>query len=284
LDGQRLMPELPALAAELDRRFTEIGRMLDGHPPARGPASVPLNFEKHRVASLSQFHHAALLVYRTHLQAIDTLTRDLFETVAGIRNFTRTKVVPIRDVVPLLPSALDPENLASVARWFTGLWLTVLISLYVPGLPDTVIFIVLTNSILIALCVMPQVPIAVAFLPYAFGFTLGSAINVLVMPHLTSFAGLAVVIFAAVFSICWLFSRPTQVVGKMAGLGLLLLQMSVQNEQTYSFPDIANFAVASVLFFLAVAVSTHFPISFRPEHVFLRLLRRFFRACAYLAS
>jgi hypothetical protein len=42
--------------------------------------------------------------------------------------------------------------------------------------------------------------------------------------------------------------------------------------------------VASVLFFLAVAVSTHFPISFRPEHVFLRLLRRFFRSCAHLAS
>src|SRR5262249_42564228 len=73
-------------------------------------------------------------------------------------------------------------------------------------------------------------------------------------------------------------------VGKMAGLGLLLLQMGVKNEQTYSFPDIANFAVASVLFFLAVAISTHFPISFRPEHVFLRLLRRFFGSCAYLAS
>src|SRR5262249_45602702 len=50
------------------------------------------------------------------------------------------------------------------------------------------------------------------------------------------------------------------------------------------FPDIANFAVASVLIFLVVAVSTHFPISLVPEHVFLRLLGRFFRACAYLAS
>jgi Fusaric acid resistance protein family len=284
LDGQRLMPELPRLAAELDRRFAEIEHMLDGHSPACGPASVPLNFEENGVASLSQFHQAALLVYRTHLQAIDTLTRNLFETVAGIRNFTPANVAPIRDVVPLLPSALDPENLSSIARWLTGLWLTVLISLYVPGLPDTVIFIVLTNSILIALCVMPQVPIAVAFLPYVFGSALGSAINVLVMPHLTSFASLAVVIFAAVFSICWLFSRPTQIVGKMAGLGLLLLQMSVKNEQTYSFLDIANFAVASLLFFLAVAVSTHFPVSFRPEHVFLRLVGRFFRACAYLAS
>jgi hypothetical protein len=42
--------------------------------------------------------------------------------------------------------------------------------------------------------------------------------------------------------------------------------------------------VASVLFFSIVVVATHFPVSFRAEHVFLRLLRRFFRACAYLAS
>jgi uncharacterized membrane protein YccC len=284
LDGRRLMPELPGFAAELDRRFAEIGHMLDGHPPACGPASVPLNFEESGVASLSQFHQAALLVYRTHLQAIDTLTRDLFETVAGIQNFTRTKVVPLRDVEPLLPSALDPERLASIARWFTGLWLALLASFYIPDIPNTVDFIVLTNSISMALCVMPQVQIAVVFLPYAFGFALGAAINILVMPHLTSFASLALVIFAAVFLICYLFSRPTQIIGRMAALGLLMLQMHVNNEQTYNFLDLANLAVASVLIFSIVAIATHFPVSFRAEHVFLRLVGRFFRACAYLAS
>jgi hypothetical protein len=187
-------------------------------------------------------------------------------------------------VVPLLPSALDPERLVSVARWFTGLWLALLISLYLPGLPNTVDFIVLTNSISMALCVMPQLPIAVAILPYAFGFVLGAAINILVMPHLTSFASLAVVIFAAVFLICYLFSRPTQMIGRMAALGLLVMQMGVSNEQTYNFLDLANLAAASALIFAAVAVATHFPVSFRAEHVFLRLLGRFFRACAYLAS
>jgi uncharacterized membrane protein YccC len=284
LDRQRLMPELPRLAAELDCRFAEIGHMLDEHPPTCEPASVPLNFEENGVASLSQFHQAALLVYRTRVQAIDTLTRDLFETVAGIRNFTRTEVAAIHDVVPLLPSALDPERLASIARWFTGLWLALLISLYVPDLPNTVEFIVLTNSISMALCVMPQLPIAVVFLPYAFGFALGGAINVLVMPHLTSFASLAVVIFAAVFLICYLFSRPTQIIGKTVALALVVMQMGVTNQQSYNFLDLANLAVASVLIFSAVAVATHFPVSFRAEHVFLRLLGRFFRACAYLAS
>ena len=134
------------------------------------------------------------------------------------------------------------------------------------------------------LCVMPQVPVSVAALPYTFGFVLGSTLNILVMPLLASFSLLAIVIFVAVFLICYLFARPVQILGRSAALGLFVMQLGVTNQQTYNFVDIANFAVASVLFFLVVAVVTYFPISFRPEHVFLRLLARFFRACATLVS
>jgi uncharacterized membrane protein YccC len=184
-----LIPGLPKFAAELDRRFSEIERMLEGHLPEHGPTSVPLNVEE-KIGSLSPFHRAALLLYRSQLQEIDKLTRDLFETVADIRNFTRAEVDPAYDSMPLLSSALDPERLASVARWFTGLWLAWFIALYVPDLPDTVTFIVVINSLSMALCVIPQVPIARMFLPVAFGIALGGAIYVLVMPHLTSFASL----------------------------------------------------------------------------------------------
>jgi uncharacterized membrane protein YccC len=112
LDGRRLMPELPVLAAEFDRRLAEVGRMLDGHPPTGAPASVPLDLEETEVAALSQLHQAALRVYRQHLKEIDKLTRALFETVADIGNFGRAKVAPVRATAPFLPSALDPGRLA----------------------------------------------------------------------------------------------------------------------------------------------------------------------------
>ena len=283
-DGRRLLPELPRLAAELDCRLADIEGMLDGHPSARVPASVALNVDEPGVASLPPFHRAALLIYRTHLQTIETLTCDLFRTTASARNFIRTKIPPIHDTSPLLPSVLDPERLASMARWLIGLWLALFISLYMPDVPNTVTVIVLTNSILMALCVMPQVPITAVFLPYAFGFALGSAVNVLVMPHLTSFTSLSAVIFVSVFVICFLFHRPTQILGRTAALGLFVMQMAATNEQTYDFLDLTNLAVASVLIFSVVAITTHFPVSFRPEHVFLRLLGRFLGACAYFSS
>src|SRR6516225_5172600 len=283
-DRQRLMPELPEFAAELDRRFAQIGGMLEGRPPERGPTTVPLNFEEKGMASLSPFHQAALLLYRRHLQEIDKLTRDLFETLADIRNFARANVDPSREAVALLPSALDPERFAGVARWFTGLWLAWLIALYVPDIPDTVTFIVLTNSLSMALCLMPQVPIARIFLPVAFGIALGGAIYLLLMPHVASFASLGVVIFAVVFLICYLFHRPTQAAAKAAALGLVVMVIGVANEQSYNFLSVANVALVSALVFAVLAVATQFPVSFRAEHVFLRLLGRFFHACAYLAS
>jgi hypothetical protein len=284
VDRQRLIPQLAKFASELDCRFADIGRMLDGRPPERGAISVPLNLEDKGMASLSPFQRAALLLYRGHLQDIDKLTRDLFATVADVRNFTRATIHPASEAVPLLPWALDPERLAGVARWFTGLWLAWLIALYVPGIPDAVGFIVLTNSLSMALCVMPQLPLGRTFLQLPFGLALGGAIYVLVMPHLASFAGLAVVLFAAVFLICYLYHQPTQMVGKAAGLGLLAMVMGVANEQTYDFLGILNLAVVLPLVFAVLAVATYFPVSFRAEHMFLRLLGRFFRACAYLAS
>jgi uncharacterized membrane protein YccC len=282
--GHRLMPAPPELAIELDRRLADIGSMLEGHPVARAPVSAPLGVEDERLGALSQFQKGALMVYRTHLQTIDTLTRDLFKTVAGIRTFARELLPSVRQVAPLLPAAFDPERLAGMARWLFSLWLTLLISLYLPDVPNTVIFIVLTNSISMALCVMPQAPIAVVFLPYAFGFALGGAINIALMPHLTSFTSLSLVIFAAVFLTCFQFSRPAQVLGRTVALALLVLQMGVTNEQTYNFLDLANLAVVSLLIFSTVAVATYFPVSFRPEHVFRRLLGRFFRTCRYLCE
>jgi uncharacterized membrane protein YccC len=284
LDWQPLIPEVPKFAAELDRRFAEIERMLEGHPLERGPTSVALDVDDRGVGSFSPFHQAALLLYRSHLQEIDKLTRDLFERVANIRNLTRAKIDPIYERGPLLPSALDPERLASVARWFTGLWLALLIALYVPDVPDAVVFIVLTNAISMALCVAPQAPIVSMFLSVLFGIALGGAINLLLMPHLTSFAELGIVIFAVVFLICYLFHRPTQAAGKSVVLATVVLVMGIANEQNYNFLNVANLAMVVPLIFAVLAVAAHFPISFRAEHVFLRLLGRFFRACACLAS
>src|SRR5262249_41377347 len=156
LNGRRPIPELPRLAAELDRRLAEVGHMLGGHRPTGAPASVSLNVDETEGASLSQLHPAAVLGYPRPLPEIDPLTPALFEIVADIGNFSRANVAPVWAAAPFLPSALDPGRLAVVARWLAGFWLALLISIYVPDVPQAADFIALTAAILMGLCVMPQ--------------------------------------------------------------------------------------------------------------------------------
>ena len=87
VDRQRLIPELAEFDSELDRRFAEIGRMLEGHPPERGPISVPLDLEDKGCENRAMRVMAATLPTRVP----DNRSRPLFSnspTVERVQNTT----------------------------------------------------------------------------------------------------------------------------------------------------------------------------------------------------
>jgi len=68
----------------------------------------------------------------------------------------------------------------------------------------------------------------------------------------------------------------------MASFSILLM---IDNQQSYSFSQYANMAVGLILLPLSLAAAVvYIPPSPRPEKVFLRLLRRFFRQVGCLMS
>ena len=134
------------------------------------------------------------------------------------------------------------------------------------------------------LSVTQQLPIARTFFPIAFGLALGGAIYVLVDAPPRELRRPGGCAFRGCLPNLLLYHRRAQAVGKAAALGLLFMVTGVANQQSYNFLSVANLAVVFPLVFAVLAVATHFPVSFRAEHVFLRLLGRFFRAYAYLAS
>jgi hypothetical protein len=104
------------------------------------------------------------------------------------------------------------------------------------------------------------------------------------MPHLSGYAELGVLIFAATFAIYYLFSEPRQILAKMGGIVTFIVLISVQNQQTYSFAKYANSAAMFMLGIALVVATAYIPTSPRPEKKFLRLLRRFFRHAEFLMS
>jgi len=73
MTGASLLAETQVAAVRDDpgARLALMARLFRG-PTGHAPRHLP-------------FRRAALLLYRSHLQEIDRLTRDLFETVADIR-------------------------------------------------------------------------------------------------------------------------------------------------------------------------------------------------------
>jgi hypothetical protein len=112
----------------------------------------------------------------------------------------------------------------------------------------------------------------------------GGVVYIFIMPHLSSFIGLGILLFAVTFAICYLFAAPQQSLGRALGLALFIAIAAIANNRSYSFLQVVDTAMVFPLFFALLMITAYIPYSPLPEHVFLRLLQRYFRSAEYLVS
>jgi uncharacterized membrane protein YccC len=163
------------------------------------------------------------------------------------------------------------------------LWISFLIWVYIDP-PGHDMFVQLTVTFAMVAAMMPQMPASIMLLPFGLGCVFAGVVYIFIMPHLSGYAELAVLIFTATFAIYYLFSEPRKALAKMGGIITFVVLIFVQNQQTYSFAKYAN-SIAMFMLGIALVVATvYIPTSPRPEKTFLRLLRRFFRHAEFLMS
>jgi len=282
LDINNLLPNLQTFGTELDERFVQIERMLAGQPPEHQPTAIDLDLDKAEIQSLSHFHRAALAVTRTRLQHLEKLSRPLFDIVCDIKEFGQAVDVTATPSQPHTGFVFDPDRLTGVVRVMTTLWLTYLALIYIPDMPGGPGLVNMAGVFAMILAGTPQLPISKMFMPIAGGVLFGGVIHIFVMPQLSSFISLGLLIFAATFGICYLFAAPKQALSKLFGLAIFIAIANIVNQQTYSFLGITTTAMMFVIIFLLLYIITNIPFSSRPEKVFLLLLGRYFRSCEYL--
>jgi uncharacterized membrane protein YccC len=117
----------------------------------------------------------------------------------------------------------------------------------------------------------------------AFGIYMPIAIllYILVMPSLSGYLELSVLIFAYVFWAQYLLASPLATVAAM--LGFLNL-MPIANEQTYSFVTVATSYLFLMLCLVIVIACTYMLGTPRPEKMFMRLVKRYFRSAHVVMS
>jgi uncharacterized membrane protein YccC len=279
LDLERLMPDLATLAAELDARLAEVGRMLAGEAPRRWPEEVAPALDARALDTMARFDRAAVVCCHDQLHRIERLTRALFDTVADIRDFHTQAGKEHPEGASAAPWTIDPDRLTAAVRTFAAVWLILLAVLYIPDFPMPAGVIPVTAAAAIQLALMPQLPVRVLVVPVLGTVAFAGAFHIFVMPHLSSFVGLGTAIFIAIFLIGYVLAKPAQAMARGIGLSLFVMVIYVHNEQTYSFLYVFNFGLMFLLGLLAVGVSGWFPISFRPQQAVFKQLRRFLRSC-----
>jgi uncharacterized membrane protein YccC len=284
LDLSRLLPNLAPFGAELDERLAQIGRLLANQPPEHLPAPMDLALDAAEVGALPHFHKAALAVTRSRLQHLELLTRSLFDSLSDIKGFGQSITEADTAPTPRVGFVPDPDRMVGAVRVILTMWLAYLALIYVDSMPGGAGFVSMTVPYAMALATMPQASVSLLFVPAAVSVLFAGLVHIFVMPQLSSFIGLGLLIFGVTFAICYIFSAPRQVLGRIFGLAMFVVIASISNEQTYSFLKVANTVLMFALMFLILAITAYVPFSLRPERVFLRLLGRFFRSCEYLMS
>jgi len=284
LDLQRLLPNLEAFGTELDGRFAQLTRMLAKQAPERHPTAMDLTLNEAEVRFLSHFHKAALTVTRSRLQHLEQLTRSLFDSVNDIKGFGQAPAVAKPVPSPEARFVLDPDRAAGAVRMIIIVWLAFLAVVYVGDLPGGPGIVSLAVPMGMALATSPQLPIKVLFVPAAVSVLFAGLLYIFLMPELSSFVGLGLMLFTVTFAICYLFAAPRQALGRVFGLAMFVTVISVSNEQTYNFLSVANTAMMFPLVVLLMVITAYFPFDLRPELAFQRLLGRFFRSGEYLLS
>jgi uncharacterized membrane protein YccC len=283
LDLGKLLPNLEVVCTELEMRSEQIQGMLAGKAPAPTFKPIALSVDKTELAARSHFERAALVVTKTQLDRLEALSRSLFDCVQDIMGFSRQSSKPSRDKEFHGGLALDPDRIAAVVRVLSGLWLAFLIWVYVDP-PGHTSFVVMAVAMGLGLARFPQLPVSKTFLPALLSCGFAGVVYIFIMPHLSGYLQLGIMIFAVTFGIAYLFSAPQQGLSRAFGLAFFAVLTSIDNQQTYNFAAFAGSTAMIILVLSLLLVTSYIPFLPQPEKAFLRLLRRFFRHAEFLLS
>ena len=282
LELTELLPNLKPVFLQIDHRLEQIERILNGKEPipALPRSSLTTNSEKFR--SLTHFQQAAVAVTRAQIDDLDQISQSLFDYVQDIKGIKSTDREPRRTGRHIFEPVLDPDRLAAAFQVMLTLWISFLVWVYInpPG-HDMFVFFATLMALIAA---MTHQSVSIMFWPFVYGSAVTGILYVFVMPQLSGYAELGLMIFGVTFGYYYIFWQPRQALIKIAGIGVFIALTSIQNQQTYSFAAYANSAAMMILA-CTLAIAIQFILgSPRPEKVFLRLVARFCRHSEFLLS
>jgi hypothetical protein len=283
IDRKAVLQGLPELFAELDARLGEARRLLAGEASGRRSRPVSLALDRQALAALDHFERAAVEVARSELEALGVQTETMLECLRDIGGVQQAELVDpgaVDDKEPRGPFGLPPldhDQLRAGIITVISMWVGALLWIYVNP-PGHVSWFQFIPNLTLAALRTPHV----RFFPlkmFAYSYVVGMVVYVFLMPHLSGFAELGTLIFAFSFLTVYYFPKLSPIL-----FMAMFTMFGISNQQTYDFASMMNSYLFTMAGIAVVYALTYLIGSPRPEKVFLKQTRRFFRSCQYLVS
>ncbi|MGI9330423.1 MAG: FUSC family protein, partial [Gammaproteobacteria bacterium] len=219
---KKVLPGLGDAGSALEQRFADIELMFDNQPPARPVAAINLKFEREAARSLAPFQSAELAAASVRWRELESQTRGLFECVARLQGFAQAGEPVVPPDCGSRYFAFDTERFCAAVRVMTGLWIAYLAWIFVPDLPGGSAVAMMTVPLGMNLVQMPQLRSITMLKPAMLSVLGAGIIYIFIMPQLSTFLELGLLLFAFTFTVTYFFSAPDQALGKALGLSLFL--------------------------------------------------------------
>ena len=284
IDLHAVLPDLEALLDEVEARFEQASHVLGGAAPVGSHNVDPLSLDEIATESLGHFHRAAVEVARNELDRLEALSRETLGCVQALRRHDAEDAPAARRpdsariTGPFGLPPLDPDRIRATIMVVVSMWIASLVWIYVDP-PGHISWYQFVPNLALVAAQTPQMRFTL-LKPMTYAYLVGLAVYVFVMPQLSMFLELGLVIFAFTWVAAYFFSGVSRV-----ALYLGMFNMfGVQNEQTYDFAQQANTLLFTVLAIALVVALTYITRSPRQEKEFMSMLSRFFRSCEVIVS
>ena len=287
LELEKFLPNLEAVAAELDRRFEQTARMLAKQAPTYIPHHLAVSLDEAETRSLPHFQEAAMRVVQKQLEKLEEVSLELFDCIAKIRMFDRPAGAHAGHHGHGAGGhgfAVDPYQLRAAFAFVATVVVAFLIWVYVWDMPRGSLytgFVVITASIA---AYRPEMNVLIYSAGWLLGGLIAGPVYVLIMQHLSGHLQFSIVIMIAVFLMQYaLYPHVHPVARIFTTIGFTIV-IDAENQQEYSF----QFYLQTLLW-MATALATMLVVRFAffprtPDKMFIRSLDQFFRHADFLLS
>ncbi len=273
-DIYKLIPNLEEYKKEIINRLTIALELYNGDKVDYEPKEMHLEINSEYLNSLSPFDKIAFSAGKKELNSIERSSREILQCTKDLAD---TSTITIVDDYKERENfyhffIIDKERMKASLQVSFASFAGFLIWIYFDP-PSHTMWYTLPPTIMMTLATIPQMNVSKIILPTFLSMLFALFIYTVIMPYLSSYLSLGLLLGVSVGTVMYYFPPQYIVLGFIS----IILIISVENQQVYDFAAQANSMIFVVLAFSFTFVLSYIIGSSRPEKVALSMLHRYFK-------